>query len=449
MSVSRKLSGWIAANLALLAGVAGATPLSEGPTDVRPGDAFCKEQGPLPTHPLTLDEVTALAICHSASISAAQAQVRHQSAQVRVARAPAYPQVSASTSRVADRTSFSGAEPGTRLRSTSFTAGASWRAYDFGARSYAVAAEEHARLASLAGADDVRDAVVQDTTAAFFDRQRMEALALLKEEEVALAQDALDGVNRKVVSGVGSEFERLQALTFLGRMMLERRLATANVEKARSTLASLLEQSAPFAISDQPLDALEPDLAFGEGVQDALIEGNAAVQAARAQLEAARQRVRQARAESKPTVDTSIDYYRNGRPAVGLSSVRASERVASISLTIPLFDGFRGSALIDQAAALVDQRQAELAQARSRVALDTRHMVDDILSATDALSISSSTVKSAEDAYASARRRFQHGVADLSELIAAQTGLVSAREARVDARTSLSLAVARIRSARK
>ncbi|MDH0863935.1 TolC family protein [Mitsuaria sp. GD03876] len=164
-------------------------------------------------------------------------------------------------------------------------------------------------------------------------------------------------------------------------------------------------------------------------------------------MDASRERVRQARAETLPTVDAGLDYYRNGRPTVGLSSVRATERVASIAVNIPLFDGFRGSALKDQAAALVQQRIAELEKARERALLDATLIHEDALAARDSLGIATATVSTAEEAFASAQRRFAHGVGDLSELIGAETALVNAREARIDALTSLAVATAQLRIA--
>ncbi|WP_279756588.1 TolC family protein [Mitsuaria sp. GD03876] len=420
--------------------VAWALPPGPGPDD-------CAGGAPASTQPLELDDVTRLALCHSAELAIAQAQVRHQDAQLAVARSSLYPQVTASASRVVDRTDYAGPEAGTRLRSTSLSGAISWRLYDFGARAHAVAVERLGLRAVEADAVDARDKAIQAAASAFFDRQRAEATSVLRHQEVALAQGTLESVQRKAGSGAASDFEVRQAQAFVGRTRLEERAAGATLTKARSALASLVGRDGPFEIAAAPPDAQDAWIPSAEELVREVLAANAAVQAAQAQLDASRERVRQARAETLPTVDAGLDYYRNGRPTVGLSSVRATERVASIAVNIPLFDGFRGSALKDQAAALVQQRIAELEKARERALLDATLIHEDALAARDSLGIATATVSTAEEAFASAQRRFAHGVGDLSELIGAETALVNAREARIDALTSLAVATAQLRIA--
>jgi outer membrane protein len=89
-----------------------------------------------------------------------------------------------------------------------------------------------------------------------------------------------------------------------------------------------------------------------------------------AQLAAAQAKHDATVAEGLPSLSASVGRYINGRPNTPLSPGDSRETLASLQLTIPLFDGFsRNYRIRDTVLSQINPRQADLANAKASASL--------------------------------------------------------------------------------
>lgn len=141
-----------------------------------------------------------------------------------------------------------------------------------------------------------------------------------------------------------------------------------------------------------------------------------------AQVRAAELALSAARSERLPTVAVSGDY---GTLGSTLGNGRTTFSVAG-RVHVPVFDGGRTSAHVQQAEAAVAQRQAELDDLTSQVEADIRRALLDLTAATSQVDLAQRNVAVTREALGLTRQRFEAGVSDSIEVVQAQEAVATA-----------------------
>ena len=386
---------------------------------------------------LSLLEILEIGICNNPTLKGNSAAIRVQAAALGEARATYLPTVSAGLSRQRDRTSYpeDGAES-TSVATTTKNIGLTWRILDAGSRS----ANNGAAEALLAAAVSSQSASVQkilgSLVGAFFDVQTAQAARQSKQQVESLAHGTLDTARRRESRGAASQTETLQAATALAKASLERSRAQGDYDKSVAVLSNAMgiRSSLPLNLKadiDDEHHAIELDLGAWQLQATQL---HPAILAARSQLKAARQKVIVAEADGLPTLDLGANIYQNGRPNQGLPTIRTTEKVVSVSLNIPIFDGFGRTYKVRGAQAQVEQSEAGLEEVTNQVLQDVVKTYADLKSALGNLDASATLLRSAQDTLQSIRRKFDRGASDVAEILSAQSALADAEAQRVRAR---------------
>ena len=147
-------------------------------------------------------------------------------------------------------------------------------------------------------------------------------------------------------------------------------------------------------------------------------------------------------AERLPRLDLSADYGLSGAHAVDALATRTVMLAASM----PIFDGLRREGRIAEQGAVARESEVREHDLRQQVAAEVRGAVLDVSSGLEQESVAMERLRLAEEELAQARERFTSGVAGNIEVINAQSSLLRARDAVIDARTVT--AAARIALAR-
>jgi outer membrane protein TolC len=178
-----------------------------------------------------------------------------------------------------------------------------------------------------------------------------------------------------------------------------------------------------------------------DGLIASALRGRPDLAAARSQAEAARAGIGEARAGLLPSLNLSAT---GGRTYATTIPNGANSYNLSVSLTIPLFNGF--SRQYDLRSA---EFQAEAASARTESL--RQQVVYQVFTAYYGLQTATRRVGTAEDLVASAQQssevalaRYKAGVGTVLDLLAAQSALASARAQRVDARLAWSVSLAQL-----
>lgn len=286
----------------------------------------------------------------------------------------------------------------------------------------------------------------QAAAAAWVRAARARLSVVARQADLSLATELAGLAQQELRAGTGARIDviraRTQETTARGLLQQARNeLARAEIELARAVGGAA---DAPLSASD----TLREDVARSQAPEDP--QGAVALALARrADLAAEEARLAQARrertaigAERLPRVDVAGDY--------GASGVHFSDALATydlqLSVSVPLFDGARREARMAEQGDVVRESQVRAGDLREQIAADVRNALLQLASGRDQEAIARERLDLAEQELAQARERFRNGVAGNIEVIDAQSSLLRARDADIDARAAS--ATARINLAR-
>lgn len=400
------------------------------PGDSSPAPCTALEDGGA----LTLAQAVDLALCNNPQVQSAWAGIKQQAAALGEAKAAYWPTASLSASRVNDHTGYPDSELASMsVRSNTLYGNLSWRLWDFGGRE----ANRRSAAALLDAALATHDAVLQKTLstaiAAYFDAQTAKATEEAKKKSQSLAQQTLDTAQRREGRGAGSQTDTLQAATALAKASLELGRAQGDFRKAVSVLVYSLgiPSASHVVLADYVVDTTD---GMREDLQAWLEQAQTqhpAIVAARAQLEAAQQKLIATDAEGLPNVDLNSSLYQNGRPNQTLSPAKTQETLVSLTVTIPLFEGFARTYKVRGAQAQVEQRQAELRDVQQQTLMEVVKVHSDAMTALQNLAASQNLLDAAQQALATVQRKFERGATDILEILNTQSALADAQLERI------------------
>ncbi len=290
--------------------------------------------------------------------------------------------------------------------------------------------------ASAAGADRsaVVEASAQKVALAYARATRAQAVVTARQADSSLAAELVTLAVAQQQAGVSASIDVTRARTQLaeaaGRLIVaENQLDRATIDLARSLG---LDPATPVELAD----TLSAEL----GVADVPAERNAAVaQAARARPDLAAEALRGAAArasataisaERLPRLELGADY--------GVSGVRLPDaigtRQVAVQVTLPILDGFRREGRIAEQQAVQRESEVRLRDLQQQVAADVDGALLDLRSAGAQQMIAAERLQLAAEEVSQARQRFKAGVAGNIEVITAQSSLLRARDADIDAR---------------
>lgn len=416
-------------------------PMQTTPAVVRdgvvlPGDdssVSCAVSRETPTE-LSLEAAVDMALCSNPQVRAAWAAIKVQAGAVGEAKAAYLPTLTGALSRLNDKTWFPGRTlSATQTAGNTVYAALAWRLLDFGGREANLDAAKSLLAAALASHEATLQKTLTAVIQAYFDVQTAQAALTAKGEAVSIAENILQTARRREAHGAGSNSDTLQAQTTQARATLEMSRATGDLGKAKAILVYAIGASPETLLVPTPFTA--PNAGeLSQSLTDWLAQAehnHPAIEAARAQVAAARARAEVARSEGLPSLDLSASFYQNGRPGQGLSTTQTRELLVGVTLNVPLFEGFARTYKIRGADALIGQRDAELQDVEHRVALEVVQAYSDAAAALKNLDASDALLKAAQSSLESSQRKYDKGAADVVEILSTQKALAEAQQERI------------------
>ena len=389
--------------------------------------------------PLSLAMAIDIALCQNPQLHASWAAIKVQAGGLGEAKASQLPTATLSAGEVRDRMGYPGTDlPGTVQRTHTLYGNLTWRLFDFGGRS----ANQRYATALLDSALANHDAVLQKTLtsviAAYFDVQTATATWRSRQHMENLARQTVETARRREARGAGSQTDTLQASTAAAKAALERSRALGSYQRALAVLSYSMgmplsheRDAVELSGVEAAMDASTQDLrrSLDEWLGEATAR-HPALLAARAQVQAARERTAVVEAEGLPTLDATGNLYQNGRPNQGVMP-KTRETTLGVSLSIPLFEGFARRYKVAGAQAQLEQKEADLKDAERQVVMELVKAHADAISALNNLDASLQLLDAATQAMASAQRKFDKGAADVTEILNTQNALVDATLERI------------------
>jgi outer membrane protein TolC len=164
------------------------------------------------------------------------------------------------------------------------------------------------------------------------------------------------------------------------------------------------------------------DLTVNQALEQAFAK-RADYEAAQAGVRAAEAAVKAARAERLPNLALEADW---GASVLRPGAEAHSTYTVTGGITIPIYQGGRIRAQVQQAEATVAERRAEADNVRGLIDQDVRRAFIDLNAAADQVDLALSNVGLAHDTLKQSRDRFAAGVADTVEIVQAEQAVVQA-----------------------
>ena len=275
---------------------------------------------------------------------------------------------------------------------------------------------------------------VLTTAIAYVRAVRAQAVVGARQADSAIAAELVGLAEAQRAAGVSPAIDVTRARAQLARAEGLLLVAKNQLDRGRIdvTRALGLDPATPLSFSD----SLAPSL----GAADVSVQRDSAVGAAlanrpelRAELAraaAARQTGSAIRAERLPRIELAGDYGVNGPTAPHSIATRD----ITLQVSVPILDGFRREARLDEQDAVVRESQVREADLRRQIAAEVDAALLDLGSAQAQQLVAREELRLAESELSQARERFKAGVAGNIDVITAQTGLIRARDTEIDAR---------------
>jgi len=369
----------------------------------------------------SIDDVIGIALKNHPLMMQAEADVAAAEARKGQAQAGWYPHAGFSAGRSRAR-AYSPSMHSSSTGTSDFLRGElGWTLYDFGRTGAAVG-----RADALAGilresAVVTRDDVVFRAKVAFYNVLRAENAVEFHEKNVRQRESLFRQAQAYYETGVRAriDFVRSEANLYDSRALLGQ--ARNDLRVARITLLQAigLDGSADFRLRG---DLAEPAMpgTLESWIEEAL-RNRAELRALAEKERAALEGLRLARAGYRPAVEGAAGY------GYAADDYPLEQNYAlSLTLTQPIFTGFRTREQVREAAAALSSVRHEITEARRRVRLEVERSAYGVQEARERLEARRKQLEAAEENLRLATARYEVGAGDIIEMTDAQTQMVSA-----------------------
>lgn len=399
----------------------------------------------VPARPLTL--LDAVSLGRRRGVSVALAQLSAQAAERRVGerRADLLPQVSGAaeyTRQTVNFAEFGLTLPGIPAVSPGFSL---WRAQLRGSQTIL----DLATLARVSAARDTAHAAGLDVQAVGEAAGAQAGLAYLRavsadetvrarQADSTVAADLLAQSRQLVAAGVSPLIDQTRSEVSFQAVRTQLELARNARDRAQLDLRRALDlpPDAPIALADS-LAPIETELPTEPGAAVAYARTHRAeLRAEQARTEAARRNLRAIKLERLPSLNASGSYQQSG---TALSTLDGTYQV-NVLLSLPIFDGLRRENRTAEQRFRLEAQELRERDLGNQVATEASQAVLDLASARQQMTLAGTRLQLAEQELAQAQERFRAGVAGSVETTQAQSSLIAARDALIQARVGFATA---------
>lgn len=459
-------------------------PAALGPLAASPNLAAVK--GFAESHPITIREAVSIALYTNRSLATALSNLEAASARTGEARSQLNPTLGvnsqlnyydrANTVSLGNGPAFTIIPQFNPINTASFTLPIDIA----GALRAAVSQAQFNEIAARIDVNRVRNQLVFDVKAAFYSVLRAQAQLAVATDNVNQSLQRLSDANKNFAAGEAPYYDVMTSRRDVANSQQALLVVQGQVSNALAALKNTMgldiatrlsisssgaveypngvqpqvPSSTPPVSSPEPktapeakynplaaprLDVVGDPMPLGSDYQ-ALVEealrSRPDILEADAEIAAAKRGVQYARRSSLPSLGLSLSFVHTP-DAAGFT--RKNEGLATLSVSIPIFDGDLAASRVKEAAASVASAIVTRRTAEDQVKLDVQQAYIALVQARQRVAVSNVEVAQAEEAYRLARLRYNAGVTEQIsaspelELINSQTSLTQAHTDQVNA----------------
>jgi TolC family type I secretion outer membrane protein len=382
----------------------------------------------LPT-PITLADAMRLAFCQNPQTRQWWASVANQQAQLSQARAVYWPQLSAQYQINQDRSQSGNAISNTTPQSVNLSA--SYVLYDFGGRDSAARLAEAQLQAAIATRDSDLNQLAYSVAQAYLDTLLAQASLQAAKISEASALETLNAAEVQLSVGRSIPATKLQAQTAYSQAKLARIKADGTRMTSLATLANLMGMTpeAQFELTPWHVEALPNQFSAIAQLMATAIASRQDLRAAQEQVKAAQATIDSAKAQGLPTLSLGASVGRQ----VGNSYPPANSQSIGLTVSGPIFTGYKDTYRIRAAEASLEGVKAQQATLANQIKLDVWTAYQHYQTNTDALTSAHDAVVSGEENEKLMLGRYKAGVGTMLDVLSAQASAATARQQQASA----------------
>lgn len=373
---------------------------------------------------LKLTDVVELALCNNPQTHALWASSRIRAAQLGASMANYLPTLSSPISLSRDLGNSGSSS------SASISLSASYLLYDFGGRDANVGNARQLLVAANATRDATLQSLYLSAVQGYFDLLSARASVVSSHAAEEAAEHSLAAAKARYDAGTATPVDRLQAQTALSQATLDRIRAEGNATSAQGALASIMGYPASQPYRLAPIEFVQPDKTANQNIGqliDQAMHDRPDLQAAEAQVKAAEAGVSATRANGLPSISLRGSLSHARTVSDGLTS-SSNSRGVGVTLSVPLFNGYRDTYNDRAALAQLDSSKADHERIANQIALDVWQAYQTLLTNSQALLASNDLLDAAQESENMASGRYKAGVGTILDVLTAQSTLASARQ---------------------
>lgn len=298
-------------------------------------------------------------------------------------------------------------------------------------------ASKESERASMLSARDAREVIVLAVAGTYLQTLADEARVGSQQAQVDSSQAIYQQALVRKQAGMNARIDVTRSLVELQTEQQRLSSLVSELRKQKIVLARLI--GVPLDCELRLMDTLGASETAVPGAE-AAIQGaythRSDLQAAEAQVRAAKNALSAAHGERLPSISLNGDYGVIGPNPTSMHGVFA----VTGSVNVPVWQGGRIKGDIEQAEATLHQREAELADEREQVEQDVRTALIELETAVGQVRVAASNRSYAHETLNEARDRFKAGVANTVEVVQAQEQVASAESDYISSEFSLNLA---------
>ena len=326
--------------------------------------------------------------------------------------------------------------------------GLNWLLYDFGGREASNESVRQSLNAALATRSDTLQSLIFEAVEAYFQVFAAQEEYTNSNATLASALSAFEAASKRYELGLAALSDKLQAETSYAEAQLSVTKATETLSLAKGKLAVLLNYP-----PDQPLELYEQQFSTDyftasddiESLFEIALNNRADIAAKKAAVKQAEASLEAQKARNAPSLNLSAGL--DARKSLTDEDSRSHTSSVGLTLTVPLFTGFKNTYKISQSRYQLEQIKAELKQLEN----DVRHAVwttyQNFHTAKKSYEISLTMLVSADQNAQVALGAYRAGKGNILNVLDAQSKLANARSTK--SRSFYELLIAKTNMIRK
>lgn len=372
------------------------------------------------------------------------ANLRATEQGVRINRSSLLPQISASATKGRSDTDFSGqgldgspSDPfSSETDSTTYRVQLSQSLFDWSLWVALEQAEMRVRAAELNHAANLQDLMIRTAQAYFRVLSAEEVLAATRAEKKAL-QNQLDMTREQFESGLSTATDYLDARANFDQAEVSELQSENEYYNAKETLREITGQYyAELEATDNSITLTPPSPENIDDWMRAAQEANLNLKAKQFEVRVAREEIKRNRSGHYPTADLSVSYSDQETDTdrffpvqnIGQNTLNMQDGYqAGITVTIPLFSGFRTSAQTEQAKQNYLRTTHELDQSYRLVQKNARMAYTNLQTAIKSFEANKRAYESSSSSLESTQEGYQAGTRNIVDVLIATRSTYSSQ----------------------